>query len=51
MPGATHRIHGSIATRDVFAAAVRGFLAGLYRRSSEDGYAVRQNWAMLAAVS
>jgi esterase len=29
VPGATHLIHGSIATREVFTAAVRGLLAGL----------------------
>ena len=29
VPGATHQIHSSIATREVFTAAVRGFLAGL----------------------
>ena len=29
VPGATHLIHGSITTREVFTAAVRGLLAGL----------------------
>ena len=29
VPGSTHLIHGSIATREVFTAAVRGLLAGL----------------------
>jgi hypothetical protein len=29
VPGATHLIHGSIATRETFTAAVRGLLAGL----------------------
>jgi hypothetical protein len=29
VPGATHQIHSSIATREVFTAAVRGLLAGL----------------------
>jgi pimeloyl-ACP methyl ester carboxylesterase len=29
VPGATHQIHSSIATRDIFTAAVRGLLAGL----------------------
>jgi hypothetical protein len=29
VPGATHQIHSSIATREVFTVAVRGLLAGL----------------------
>jgi esterase len=29
VPGATHQIHSSIATREIFTAAVRGLLAGL----------------------
>jgi esterase len=32
VPEATHLIHGSIATREVFTAAVRGLLAGLPSR-------------------
>ena len=29
VPGATHQIHSSRATREVFTAAVRGLLAGI----------------------